>query len=67
MGPSQALDHRRLVTTSASTHVDSYLDGLEWRFNNRDNPWLFRDTLLKLLEAKHVRYEELVALTFTQY
>ena len=24
---------------------------LEWRFNNRDSPWLFRDTLKKLLEA----------------
>ena len=42
-------------------HLDSYLDELEWRFNNRDNPWLFRDTLLKLLEAEHVKYEELVA------
>ena len=23
--------------------LDSYLDELEWRFNNRDNPYLFRD------------------------
>ena len=42
-------------------HLDSYLDELEWRFNNRDNPWLFRDTLLKLLSAEHVEYRELVA------
>lgn len=42
-------------------HLDAYLDELEWRFNNRDNPWLFRDTLLKLLNAKHVEYKELVA------
>ncbi len=42
-------------------HLDAYLDELEWRFNNRDNPWLFRDTLLKLLTAKHVEYKELVA------
>ncbi len=42
-------------------HLNAYLDELEWRFNNRDNPWLFRDTLLRLLEAKHVEYEELVA------
>ena len=42
-------------------HLDAYLDELEWRFNNRDNPWLFRDTLLRLLEAKHVEYKELVA------
>ena len=42
-------------------HLDAYLDELEWRFNNRDNPWLFRDTLLKLLDAEHVEYKELVA------
>ncbi len=42
-------------------HLNAYLDELEWRFNNRDNPWLFRDTLLRLLEAKHVEYKELVA------
>ena len=42
-------------------HLDAYLDELEWRFNNRDNPWLFRDTLIRLLEAKHVEYKELVA------
>ncbi len=42
-------------------HLDAYLDELEWRFNNRDNPFLFRDTLLRLLDAKHVEYKELVA------
>ena len=42
-------------------HLDAYLDELEWRYNNRDNPWLFRDTLLRLLDAEHVRYKDLVA------
>ena len=42
-------------------HLDAYLDELEWRFNNRDNPFLFRDTLLRLLNAEHVEYKELVA------
>ena len=42
-------------------HLDAYLDELEWRFNNRDNPWLFRDTLLRLIQSKHVEYSELVA------
>ena len=42
-------------------HLDAYLDELEWRYNNRDNPWLFRDTLIRLLEAKHVEYKDLVA------
>jgi transposase-like protein len=27
-------------------HLDRYLDELEFRFNNRNNPYLFRDTLL---------------------
>ena len=42
-------------------HLDAYLDELEWRFNNRNNPWLFRDTLVRLLDAKHVEYKDLVA------
>ena len=42
-------------------HLDAYLDELEWRFNNRNNPWLFRDTLIRLLDAKHVEYKDLVA------
>jgi transposase-like protein len=45
----------------STKHLNAYLDELEWRLNNRDNPWLFRDTLLKLLAADHVTYEELVA------
>lgn len=42
-------------------HLDAYLDELEWRFNNRDNPWLFRDTLLKLLSANTCTYTSLVS------
>ena len=42
-------------------HLDAYLDELEWRFNNRDNPWLFRDTLLKLIGSETLPYQELVA------
>ena len=41
-------------------HLDSYLDELEWRFNNRENPYLFRDTLLKLIRAENLPYHELV-------
>jgi transposase-like protein len=32
-------------------HLPAYLDELEWRFNNRDNPFLFRDTVKALVEA----------------
>ena len=40
-------------------HLDAYLDELEWRFNNRDNPYLFRDTLLKLINADNLEYKKL--------
>jgi transposase-like protein len=42
-------------------HIDRYLDELEWRFNNRENPYLFRDTLAKLLGSGNLEYRELVA------
>lgn len=42
-------------------HLDAYLDELEWRFNNRENPYLFRDTLMKLIGSKNLGYQELVA------
>ena len=41
-------------------HLNAYLDELEWRFNNRNNPWLFRDTLLKLVNSDKIEYKDLV-------
>lgn len=41
-------------------HLDAYLDELEWRFGNRENPFLFRDTLLCLLEQGNMEYKELI-------
>lgn len=40
-------------------HLDRYLDEFEFRFNNRDNPYLFRDTLLRLLETSNLEYKNL--------
>ena len=40
-------------------HLDAYLGELEHRFNNRNNQFLFRDTLLKLVKADSLRYAEL--------
>jgi transposase-like protein len=40
-------------------HLDAYLDELEHRFNNRENKFLFRDTLLKLVKAEKLMYSEL--------
>lgn len=43
----------------SAKHLDAYLDELEHRFNNRDNRFLFRDTLLKLVKAEKLPYAEL--------
>ena len=41
-------------------HMPAYLDEVSFRFNNRENPHMFRDTLLKLLEAKAMPFSSLV-------
>ena len=42
-------------------HMDRYLEELEWRFNNRDNPYIFRDTLARIVNTDPLTYRELVA------
>ena len=42
-------------------HLERYLDEFEFRFNNRNNPYLFRDTLLRLLMSSNLEYKNLVA------
>ena len=42
-------------------HLPAYLDEMEWRFNNRENPFLFRDTLRELLRDDPMPYKQLVA------
>jgi transposase-like protein len=42
-------------------HLDRYLDEFEFRFNNRNNPYLFRDTLLRLIASSNLEYKELTA------
>ena len=41
-------------------HLDAYLWELEHRFNNRKNEFLFRDTLLKLVNSGKLTYRDLV-------
>lgn len=41
-------------------HLPAYLDEFEFRFNNRDNPYIFRDALKLLLASENVEYKELV-------
>ncbi len=40
-------------------HLDSYLDELEFRYNNRKNEWAFRDAMIKLVSAEKLTYEKL--------
>ena len=42
-------------------HLDRYLEELEWRFNNRDNPHIFRDTLRRIVDTGALQYSELTA------
>ena len=42
-------------------HMDKYLEEFEWRYNNRDNPHIFIDTLRKIMTTENMTYKELVA------
>ena len=41
-------------------HLDRYIEEMEWRFNNRNNPHMFRDTVRRILKTDPLRYRELV-------
>src|SRR6267142_2882 len=45
----------------SAKHLPAYLDEMCFRFNNRKNPSLFRDTLLKLIVAPNLEYKDLTA------
>jgi transposase-like protein len=40
-------------------HLDAYLDEFEWRFNQRDNPYLFRDTLIRMVKSPKMEFKQL--------
>jgi transposase-like protein len=44
----------------SAKHLSAYLDEMTWRFNNRKNPYLFRDTMLKLIHSDNLEYKALV-------
>lgn len=41
-------------------HLPAYLDEAAFRWNNRRNPYLFRDTIMALVEGDTLTYKELV-------
>jgi transposase-like protein len=45
----------------SAKHLSAYLDEMTFRFNNRNNPYLFRDTMQKLIEAPVLEYKNLIA------
>jgi transposase-like protein len=45
----------------SAKHLDRYLEEFEFRFNNRENPFLFRDTLTRLVQTEKMEYRELIA------
>jgi transposase-like protein len=46
----------------SAKHLAAYLDEMTWRFNNRKNPFLFRDTMLKLIHSDNLEYKELTSM-----
>ena len=44
----------------SARHLPAYLEEMEWRFNNRDNPFMFRDTMRTLINSANLPYQELV-------
>lgn len=45
----------------SAKHLSAYLDEMTFRFNNRKNPYLFRDTLIKMLNTSNLEYKKLTA------
>jgi transposase-like protein len=42
-------------------HLPAYLQEMTWRFNNRKNQYLFRDTLMRLLALENLEYKDLTS------
>lgn len=45
----------------SAKHLQSYCNEMCFRFNNRKNPYLFRDTILRLISSQNEEYKELTA------
>ena len=38
-------------------HLDAYVQEMEFRFNNRDNPHMLRDVMKRILTKEALRYQ----------
>jgi transposase-like protein len=45
----------------SAKHLQSYCNEMCFRFNNRKNPFLFRDTMLKLIASPNLEYKTLIS------
>ena len=45
----------------SAKHLPAYLNEVAFRFNNRANPNLFRDTMQRLLVGEHITFQQLAA------
>jgi transposase-like protein len=45
----------------SAKHLPAYLDEMVFRFNNRKNQFLFRDTIIKLILSPNLEYKNLTA------
>jgi len=45
----------------SAKHLEAYLDEMTFRFNNRKNPFLFRDTIRRLIISPNLEYKKLIA------
>ena len=41
-------------------HLPSYLEEIAFKFNNRENPYIFRDTILGLIASDNLTFQELI-------
>jgi len=39
--------------------LQAYSNEMTWRFDNRKDPYLFRDTMLRLIHSDSLEYKEL--------
>ena len=63
VGSAWSLFKRSVVGSNhqvSAKHLERYLDEFEFRFNNRHNPYLFRDTLLRLISSENLEYKDLI-------
>jgi transposase-like protein len=45
----------------SAKHLPAYLDEMCFRFNNRKNPYLFRDTIMQMVKSENLEYKNLTA------